>query len=164
MMQEEKAFEEIFKLYFEPLFRFVHQYVHDEEECHDLVTAVYEDVWRNIHTLHMQTVKAYLYQIARNRTIDFLRKNEKRKTYVAYAMKMSENYLTEDRMAEHEHNQHLVETVLNRLGPPTGDILKACYVDGMKYKEVAQKMNMSVANVKKHMQKALKALKDIKNK
>ena len=55
-----------------------------------------------------------------------------------------------------------VRQVLDRMGPPTDAILKACYADGKKYREVAQEMGVSVATVKKHMVKALKMLREIK--
>jgi hypothetical protein len=37
-----------------------------------------------------------------------------------------------------------------------------CYIDGKKYVEVAEEMQISIASVKKHMVKALKKVREIK--
>ena len=43
------------------------------------------------------------------------------------------------------------------------EILEACYIQGKKYKEVAEEMKISISTVKKHMVRALKILRDLKN-
>ncbi len=161
-MTKESEFDQLFRTYFQRLYLFVHQYVSSEEECRDIVSATYEDVWRNYDSVDPTSVKAYLYRTARNRMIDFLRKEDKRQRYVAYATAMSQRYIHEDRLAEQEHSEHIVAQLLRQMGEPTGSILAACYIEGKKYKEVAEEMNMSVANVKKHMVRALRAVREVK--
>jgi len=46
------------------------------------------------------------------------------------------------------------------MGEPTHSILLACYVDGKKYKEVAEMMNISISTVKKHIVKALRIIRE----
>lgn len=161
-MSRESDFDKLFRDYYEMLYRFVHQFISDEDDCHDIVTAVYEDAWRNAEALDFATARGYLFSIARNRTIDFLRRRQKHSAYVAYAVKMSERYVSGDRLAERQHRETVVERVLHSIGSPASDVLKACYIDGKKYKEVAEEMGMSVASVKKQMVKALKMIREIK--
>lgn len=161
-MSRESDFDKLFRDYYEMLYRFVHQFISGEDDCHDIVTAVYEDAWRNAAALDLATARGYLFSIARNRTIDFLRRQRKHSAYVAYAATMSERYASADRLAERQHREAVVASVLHTIGPPASDVLRACYVDGKKYKEVAAEMGMSVASVKKHMVKALKMIREIK--
>lgn len=161
-MSRESDFDGIFRQYYEKLFRFVQQFIADKDDCHDIVTGVFEDLWRNFPSVDLSTIQPYLYQTARNRVIDFLRRDGKRQRYAAYAMKMTERYDNPETITEGDHNQQIISTLLNRIGPPTSEVLKACYIDGKKYKEVAEEMGMSLASVKKHMVKALKMVREMK--
>lgn len=161
-MSRESDFDTIFRQYYEKLYRFARQFVADRDDSHDIVAAVFEDVWRNFSTINLSTIQPYLYQTTRNRIIDHLRREGKRQQYVAYAMKMSERFTDPERAAEHEHNLRLVAVILDRIGPPTSDVLRLCYMDGKKYSEAADELGMSMASVKKHMVKALKTVREIK--
>lgn len=83
-MSRESDFDNIFRTYYEQMLRFVHQFVADNDDCHDIVTAVFEDVWRNFPSIDVSTIQPYLYKTARNRVIDFLRHDAKRQRYAAY--------------------------------------------------------------------------------
>lgn len=161
-MSRESDFDNIFRTYYEQMLRFVHQFVADSDDCHDIVTAVFEDVWRNFPTIDISTIQPYLYKTSRNHVIDFLRHDVKRQRYAEYAMRMTAHSEDPEYAAERKHNQLVIEDILKRIGPPTSDILKACYIDGKKYQEVAEEMEMSLASVKKHMVKALKMVREMK--
>ena len=49
---------------------------------------------------------------------------------------------------------------VNLLTPRTQQVLKACYVERKKYKEVAEELNISKSAVKKHIMNALKTLRE----
>ena len=161
-MSKESDFDKLFRDNYEMLYRFVHQFIQGQDDCHDIVTAAFEDAWRNADSLQAATARAYLFRIARNRTIDFLRNQRKHNNYIAYVTMMSRGCDTDEQMAERQHNEALMAKVLSGIGSPTSDVLKACYIDGKKYKEVAEEMGMSVASVKKHMVKALKLIREMK--
>lgn len=72
---------------------------------------------------------------------------------------MTEHCEDPEYAAEREHHLHIIEDFLKRIGPPTSEVLRACYIDGKKYQEVAEEMGMSLASVKKHMVKALKMVR-----
>ncbi len=161
-MQANDIIDQAFRLHYEPLFRFCRQYITGDDECHDIVTGAFEEVWRQRDTLREESLRAYLYATVRNRAIDLLRREDKRRRYVEYATVMTEAYVDEDHLAQLERTEHICAEALRRIGPPTSDILKACYLDGKKYKEVAEEMKMSVANVKRHMVKALRMLREMR--
>ncbi len=163
-MHKSETFDRAFRTYYEPLYRFCELYVSDEADCHDIVMAVFEDVWRKHATLRPDTLQAYLYTSVRNRAIDHLRRDEQMRHYAEYARAVSEVYVSEDHLADLDRAERIAAEALKRIGPPTSEVLRACYIDGKKYSEVAEEMNMSVANVKRHMVKALKMLREMKDK
>ncbi len=162
-MGEVDLFNQLFRQYYQPLLFFALQYITDEEECHDIVNGVFEETWRHIHQIDESTAKSFLYTSVRNRCIDYVRRMKLRQQYVEFTELMSERYIQADDQIEQKEFKQRVYEIINALKPPTKEILEACYIQGKKYKEVAEEMKISIATVKKHMVRALKILRDLKN-
>lgn len=59
-MNETELFDLLFRSYYQQLLTFAQQYVSDSDECRDIVSAVFEDLWRNFSRIDHQHVRAYL--------------------------------------------------------------------------------------------------------
>ncbi len=162
-MREVELFNQLFREHYQQLLFFAMQYIADEEECQDIVSGVYEELWRHIQTIEKSTAKTLLFTSVRNRCIDYVRRQKLKQQYVEFTELMSQRYIHEEYEYEKKDYYGLVNKVMNILKPPTREILEACYIQGKKYKEVAEEMNISIATVKKHMVRALKTLRDLKN-
>lgn len=158
-MHSDKEFNEIFTLYYKRLFLFVHQFIDDEEECHDIAEDCFEYLWKNFDKVEREAAPAYLFRIARSKTADFFRKHHKHEKYIQFVNHLTQEYTDAQKLIEKEEQQKHVDFLINQLKPPTRDIFIACYVDRNKYKEVAEKMGISTSTVKKHIIKALKIIK-----
>jgi len=161
-MGETERFDSIFRRYYQQLYAFALRYVRSEDDCHDIVTAVYEDVWLHFSSIDETTIRQYLYTNVRNRCIDHLRRQQCHQRYIKAAAILSQHYIDEQQYLEQEERLKTALQAINALKSPTREILEACYLHGKKYKEVAQDMGISIATVKKHMVRALKILRDIK--
>ena len=53
-----------------------------------------------------------------------------------------------------------IQKVLDGMTPHTRHILEECYLHEKKYKEVAAELNISISAVRKHIVKALKAIRE----
>ena len=155
-------FDNAFRLYYEPLFHFARQFVADDDECYDIVSSAYETVWARRDSLEPGSVRPLLYTIVRNRCLDFLRHTAHRQQYVEYVTLMTSRFVSPEDLAERDDEQRVIRQILDDLGPPTNEILIACYINGKKYREVAKEMNISVATVKKHIGKALQLIREYK--
>lgn len=161
-MTDATEFDSIFRQYYEPLFHFAHQFITDDEECHDIVSAAYESVWNNYASIEYTNVRQYLYTTVRNKAIDHLRRDSKRRAYTQYITTISEQATFNERIGEHDDEHRIIQQILDELGYPTGYILRQCYIEEKKYREVAEEMGVSIAMVKKHIVKALKRIREIK--
>jgi RNA polymerase sigma-70 factor (ECF subfamily) len=79
-------------------------------------------------------------------------------------MKVSSPYDSSVDPLELQEREQIVEEVLNSLKPPTKEIFIWCYVDRKHYKEVAQRLGVSVSMVKKHISKALAIIREKREK
>ena len=160
-MREKTEFDNFFMLYHSQLYYFAMQYITDEEEAHDIVSAAYEDLWRNFATVKMSTVKQLLYTNVKNKCIDSLRRRKCHERYVEFTTIMSSDYISKHD-SDKEYNEQIIGEIMKKIEYPTVDILRACYIDGKKYREVADEMGISISTVKKHMVKALKIIREMK--
>lgn len=161
-MINKDIFDNIYRTYYSQLYYFALQYVNDTETCHDITHSLFEEMWRNLDSLSPETIKGYLYTNIRNKCIDHLRKCKIHDKYVNYVCHSMDTYIVEREFERQDELDKSLANILNILGEPTFSILKACYLDEKKYKEVAEEMGISIAMVKKHMIKALKTLRENK--
>ena len=61
---------------------------------------------------------------------------------------------------EEEEKQQRLRKVIRILTPRTRHILEECYIRKKKYQEVADELEISVSAVRKHIMKALQAMRD----
>lgn len=161
-MINKDIFDNIYRTHYSQLYYFALQYVNDTEACHDITHTLFEDMWRNLDTIKAETIKGYLYSNIRNKCIDYLRKRKIRDKYISYACRSIDTYIEEREFERQDELDKTLANILGMLGEPTFSILKSCYLDEKKYKEVAEEMGISIATVKKHMIKALKTLRENK--
>ena len=158
-MNRTEYFDRLYRQNYEQLYFFARQYVEDEEACHDIVTSVFEGVWKAIDRVagfEQEAAKYYLFTTTRNKCMNHLRHQKVHQRYVELCMQLSSYCESPEEMMEVEELQNEMERRINELGPPTHEIFIACYVDRKRYKEVANEMGISVSTVRKHIVKALK--------
>ncbi|MDE6349174.1 MAG: hypothetical protein K2L60_11135 [Bacteroides sp.] len=72
--KDEQAFKFLFDTYFVPLCRYVHLYLDSTQEGEELVLDILMYVWEHSSQINLTlSLKAYLFQAARNRCLNFLR-------------------------------------------------------------------------------------------
>lgn len=152
-----QQFEEIYTEYYTRLYFFALHIVGEEEVAKDLLNDVFTSLWKCFMTIDKSNIHSYLFTSIRNRAVDYLRRNIQKKKY-------SDEYIREASVYYSEYsdeNERMVEEMMHQLQPPTDVILRMCYLEGMKYTEVAEKMGISKSTVKKHIMKALRTLREL---
>ena len=157
-MFDHTDFDELFRLYYAELFLFARRFLAREADCEDMVSAAFEDVWRNFGAIEREAARAYLYKNVRNKCVDHLRRDATRRRHAELYARLSEGYDHADRMAELHEREQIVSRVLNSLPDYTRQIFTACYVDRKQYREVAEEMGISPNTVKKYISRALRLI------
>ena len=152
-------FEQLYKENYARLYYYAFRFITDEEVCKDIINDVFENAWQNFDDLKFETVTSYLYVLTRSRCIDYLRHRQVEEQYADFYRIMTEGdaHVVLDEMEERVQR---IERIIEQLTEPTKTILKECYFDNKKYKEVAEKLGISISGVKKHIMKALRLLRD----
>ena len=76
-----KAFNMLFEVYYDEVFRFAYYFLKDKEACRDVVLDVFFSIWQSRKKLREITnMEAYLYIVTKNTTAHYLSKNKGRNT------------------------------------------------------------------------------------
>lgn len=169
MRGEEKTFHTIFIAYFESLTVFAKAYVVDIEIAKDIVQEAFYNLWEKRSSLPENSdLKSYLYQATRNNCLNYLKRL---KVQEKYEKRILDNY--NDLLLNHEALSQLnvdalsfnelleaLNKAISNLPPKCREVFELSRVDGMKNREIAEQLNISVKAVEGHISKALKQLKD----
>ncbi len=154
----EADFNSLFDRYYTPLCFFGNRHLNDMDLSRSVVQDVFIDLWEKRDKLKINySVKSYLYNAVRNRSIDYLRK-EKVIIPLSDSLGDLQEAPFQDLVEEAELNNRINSTI-NKLPERCREVFVLCRFEGLKYAEIAEKMNISVKTVEMQMGIALKKLR-----
>ena len=155
----DSTFEDLFKSYLQDLMRFVCSYVNDEEVAKDIVHDVFFALLRNKKRLDVSySMKSYLFTLARNYALNYL----KHLRVVAMNEREVSDLLENagEELGVYEERLNRLNEKLAELPEKQREVLMKCFVEGRKYKDVADEMEISVNSLKTHISRGLKFLRN----
>jgi len=105
-----------------------------------------------------KTIKPLLYKMVNNAFFDHLRKNKVANKYLS-RLDLNVNSNSPDEILEFEELKQKYETSLATLGEKQRTVFLMSRMEDLTYKEIAERLSISVKAVEKRMSQALKVLK-----
>ncbi len=158
----QKAFEELFNLYYHNLCDFSSLMSNNKPCAEEVVADVFANIWIKRKKLKInKSVKAYLFRSTKNTTISYLRK---RKNIYDPIEEEQLNVKNQDsapdkNLLKEEQNLKL-EKLLKIIPERSREVFILHRFNGFKYKDIAETLDISIKTVEKHMTKSLKLLRD----
>lgn len=158
-----QAFKELYDCYCTPLLHLALAIVYNREMAEEIVADVFIAVWRKRKGLHqVNNLKWYLYAATRNIALNYLRKYAHKKTlHLDEAHLLEYEINPEAQLISNEMMRH-INMAISELPPQCRVIFKLVKEDGLKYREVAVLLNISIKTVENQVGIALKKLTKIK--
>jgi len=158
---DDKAFSILYKQYLPIVNKFVLLYVKSPELSKDLTQEIFIKIWeKRVNIPEIDSLKSYLFVIARNHTFTFLKKASAEDSLKEKIILSSSSFCnsTEDQIHSAEYASHL-QRILNRMPHQTQKIFELCRVEEKSYQEVSNLLGISKDAVKKHMVRSMKIIK-----
>ena len=156
-MTDKKEFERIFRQHYEGMFLLARRMLGDDAESKDVVSDVFASLLKSNTDLKSDTLQAFLLTSVRNRCINLLvHKQKEQQMQKAVVVEM----ITPEQTAEQEQLQMLHRYIDARLPKLSQQILRLRYQQGLKYREIANVLQVSEVTVHNHLSQSLKQLKD----
>jgi RNA polymerase sigma-70 factor (ECF subfamily) len=157
--RDEAAFEQVFKQYFKTLHAYACTILNDEDEAEERVQQVFFKIWERADNLSFQgSVAAYLYRAVHNECLNFLKHEKIKSEHRLHVVHRMKNETHTDKTMNKELEQQFREA-MNELPEQCRTVFQLSRFEELKYREIADRLDISVKTVENHMGKALKLLR-----
>ena len=158
---DETSFEKLFKAHFKALHAYAITMLKDEDVAEEIVQSMFLRLWEKRERLTFQTsVKAYLYRCVDNDSLNYLKHLKVKASYEdhsVYVMKSQTNQ--NGKSIELKELEAQLRQALNELPEQCRTIFQLSRFEELKYREIAERLGLSIKTVEKQMGKALKLLR-----
>ena len=150
----------LFERYHRRLFGFFYHLCSDGDTSEDLVQTVFYRMLKYRHTFTGDgPFTTWMYHIARNAHADYYKKKQRHRiNTLAEVEEVAENTDPDDNQSEHAG---LLERALPLLSHDKKEVLLMSRYQGLRYREIAELLQCSEANVKVRVFRAVRELREI---
>ena len=157
------AFGTLYARYKRQLTAYCYRFLKDEDEVEDVVQDIFLQLWETRDSLNTTlSFSSYLYTLAHNRMLNLIRQWN---VHTHFAEKMAMNAKeatneTEETIMDNDYYA-LLNEMIDSLSPKQKEIFRLSRIEGLTYKEIAEKMHISVDTVQEHASLALRKIKKL---
>lgn len=152
-----KEFEHLFDQYFDSLQRFLYYKTGDIETSEDIIQDTFLKLWDQRETIKKETVKSLLYTIASNLAKNHF-KHQKIVFDFASAPQEEKKSETPQEILETAEFEQKLQAAIANLSEVNRVTFLMNRIDGLKYAEIAERLNISVKAVEKRISNSIQQL------
>ena len=162
---DQRAYADLMRYYREPVYLMLLRMTHSPVDADDLTIEAFGKAFRQLASYTPQnTFATWLFSIASNHGIDFIRRQHMRLVSLntmsvnqeddacEYPIPSCDDNPEEDLI--HRQRDKIMRDLINRLQPRYRTIVKLRYFDDLSYDEIAQKLNLPLGTVKIQLRRA----------
>lgn len=154
---DSKAFEQLFKENYVRLVAFANTFVHEISSSESIVQNIFVKLWEKRKQYQITSLKGYLMVAVRNSCQNEIKRLQHERTY---KQTISNELITEEANYSDSGVMDKITQTINQLPEQRKKIFKLNRMDGLKYREIAERLNISQKTVEVQMGKALKYLRE----
>jgi RNA polymerase sigma-70 factor (family 1) len=157
-LDDQQAYRELYTSLYSYLFGFAKTIVQSRESAEEVVSDVFIKLWERRKELEkIENLKVYLYVATRNIAFNYLDKQKRNSTnsiddveaeFTSIDFDPEQLLITADMLA-------LIQKAIDQLPPKCKIIFKLAKEDGLKYREIAEVLSISVKTVENQLAIAL---------
>ena len=155
------VFEQLFKTHYVALHRYAFRMVDDTDAAEEIVQSTFAKLWEKRESLRIEeSGQAYLYRAVYNGSLNHLEHEKVKSRHQAHALRQDET------AGDLNHSERRVraleaglEAALRKLPEACRTIFQLSRFEELKYREIAERLGLSVKTVEAQMSKALRILR-----
>lgn len=155
------AFEDIFKSHFKALHAYACTILREDSQAEEIVQQVFFKLWEKRIEINInQSLQAYLYRSVHNYCLNHLKHLKVRKNHQAHALyTSSEADPSASKQIVAKELEAKIAEALTQLPEQCRTIFQMSRFEDLKYREIAEKMQLSIKTIENQMGKALKIMR-----
>jgi RNA polymerase sigma-70 factor (family 1) len=159
---DEQTFRELYHLFNKRLYHFAFAIVKTRELAEEVVEDVFIKTWkRGADLLKIANLNVYLYTATKNTALNYLSRNASRNITEAFDdldIALSDKGIDPEQILITREMYTHIQRAIEQLPPRCKMIFKLIREDGLRYKEVAEILNISVNTIDTQMAIAVKRI------
>jgi len=153
------AFDEIYRLYFHPVYNNALKITRDTATAEDVLQETFITLWEKRATIDVEkSLAGWLFVLCYNRSINILRRRL-RESLVYRQLPQPEEGPAEEEI-KFGVQWNILESALSRLSPQRRRVFELCKLQGKTYEEAATELHISKYTVKEYLSAALVTIKE----
>jgi RNA polymerase sigma-70 factor (ECF subfamily) len=158
---ETSAFDAIFRANYALLVRVAEAMLRERSMAEEIAQDVMLELWRRRQSLDVtESVRGYLLQATRNRTLNALRHQAIERKSEPELLESATRSPSTDTAAREGEIESALQAAVADLPDRCRQVFELSRVDGLKYAEIATRLGISVKTVEVQMGKALRVLRE----
>jgi RNA polymerase sigma-70 factor (ECF subfamily) len=160
IFENKSTFEQFFKEQYSALCRFAFSFLKDADDAEEVVQNCFVKLWNDKDKLHINTSKkAYIYASVRNACLNQIKHINIKENYKQHNQSILDEGTNMDGEIEANELQEKIDIAIDHMPSQRQKIFKMSRFEGLKYKEIAEQLDISVKTVENHMGSAIKYLR-----
>ncbi len=163
--QDVAAYEQLYDRHAQTIYGLILRIVRSQTIAEEVLQEVFWQIWKNAGKFKNRgAAKAWIFRIARNRSLDELRRQKVRpqtaekievETVIHNAGSHHQSAAQE---AERQHNAERIQHALRNIPEEQRTCFELAYFEGLSQREIAKEINIPVGTVKSRMRIGLEKL------
>ncbi len=169
---DEKAYAELMQRYKKPVYHMILKMVRNVDDAEDLTIEAFAKAFKNLRKFNPEfTFSTWLFRIATNNCIDFIRKKKLDTLSINNPYKNDEGDSTDidikdvnlDPQEEAIKSQkvEIIQTIVTKLPSKYQTLVRLRYFDELSYEEIAEQIDAPLGTVKAQLHRARELLYDL---
>lgn len=171
---DEMAYKELLTRYYKAVFYLIKKMVKNETDAEDLTIEVFTKVFMNIDMYtETHSFSTWLFKIASNHAIDFIRKHKNSKNLLNIDQPLDEetNWFFElasvdpnpEKFLISKQKQNNINDIIDVLPQELSEVIKLRVYEDLSYKEISETLGLAIGTVKARIFRARNLLSSILN-
>ena len=162
-------FSELYLTYYSKLVRFAKEFVILEEDAENIVQDTFLYLWEHLDLLKdIEHLDAFLFTLIKNRCLNFLKHQSyiqaktcslKADEELEYQLNLYALEQFDEAVSSIPEVENLLSQTMQKLPERCREIFLLSRIEGLKYKEIAERLNISVNTVENQISIALRKLR-----
>lgn len=158
---DKNAFEKLFRNYYSYLCSYATTYLHNVEASQDIVQEFFFKLWQKKEGLPDNiNIQAYLFKSIQNSCLNYIKHQKIEERHKELSANNHKNSFSEENITETNELHTKIRLAIDKLPPERRKIFIMHRLEELKYKEIADKLNISIKTVENQIGKALVFLRE----
>lgn len=170
--KDQQAFAELMKRYKKPVYHMILKMVRNVDDAEDLTIEAFAKAFKNLHKFKKDfTFSTWLFRIATNNSIDFIRKKKletmslntsfKDENGEAVNIDVQDENLDPQEETIKTQKIELIRMFVTKLPPKYQRLVKLRYFNELSYEEIAKELDAPLGTVKAQLHRARELMYDL---